>query len=106
MNCLQSCCHCNRLGSDVEELCGVSQHCSGLKVGIDGAVHAIRDHFEDNRGSGWGLLLVDAKNAFNSLNRAAALRNILDGSIATVLQIPIQYLPASPLYYRGVPSPS
>ena len=54
-------------GSDVAELCGVSQLCSGLEAGIEGAVHAIRDLFEDNRGNGWGLLLVDVKNAFNSM---------------------------------------
>ena len=58
------------------ELCEVSQLCSGLEAGIEGAVHAIRELFEDNRGSGWGLLLVDAQNAFNSLNRAAALWNV------------------------------
>ena len=63
-------------GSDVAELCGVSQLCSGLEAGIEGAVHAIRELFEDNRGSCWGVLLVDAKNAFNSLNRAAALWNV------------------------------
>ena len=63
-------------GSDVAEYCGVSQLCSGLEAGIEGAVHAIRELFEDNRGSCWGVLLVDAKNAFNSLNRAAALWNV------------------------------
>eukprot|EP00731_Ephydatia_muelleri_P028196 Em0019g1069a len=69
-------------GSDVAELCGVSQLCSGLEAGIEGAVHAIRELFEDNRGSCWGVLLVDAKNAFNSLNRAAALWN---GSSESIL---------------------
>ena len=58
------------------ELYGVSQLCSRLEAGIEGAVHAIRDLFYDNQGNGWGLLLVDVKNAFNSLNRAVALRNV------------------------------
>ena len=58
------------------EFCGVSQLCSGLEAGIDGAVHAIRELFEDNLGSGWGLLLVDAKNAFNFLIKVAALWNV------------------------------
>ena len=34
-------------GSDVAELC---QFCSGLEAVIEGAVHAIRELFEDNRG--------------------------------------------------------
>ena len=60
-------------GSDVVDLCGVRQLCSRLKAGIEGSVHAIRKLYEEHCGNGWGLLQVDAKNAFNSLNRAAAL---------------------------------
>ena len=63
-------------GIDVEELCGVSQLCSGLQAGIEGAIHAIRELYEEHCGNGWGVLLVDAKNAFNSLNRSAALWNL------------------------------
>ena len=40
-------------GIDVAELCGVNQLCSGLEAGIEGAVHEIRELFEDNRGSSW-----------------------------------------------------
>ena len=89
-------------GSDVAELCEVSQLCSGLEAGMEGAVHAIRELFEDNRGSSWGLLLVDAQNAFNSLNRAAALWNVrvqchdVPGSYST----PTVAMP--PLQCRGV----
>ena len=63
-------------GSDAVDLCGVSQVCSGLKAGIERSVHAIRVLYEEHCGNGWRLLLVDAKNAFNSLNRAAALWNV------------------------------
>ena len=62
-------------GMDVEKLCGTDQLCSGLKAGIEGAVHTMRELFEENAGSGWGLLLVDAKNAFNAVNREATLWN-------------------------------
>ena len=62
-------------GTDVEDLCGVDQLCSGLRAGIEGAVHAMRELYDEHKEDGWGVLLVDAKNAFNSLNRSAALWN-------------------------------
>ena len=61
-------------GMDVEEEeCMTDQLCSGLKAGIEGAVHAMRELFEENAGTGWGLLLVYVRNAFNSINREVAL---------------------------------
>ena len=50
------------------------QTCAGLPGGIEASIHAVRKIYEDP--STEGLLLVDATNAFNSLNREAALHNI------------------------------
>ena len=61
--------------SDLEEVCGIDRLCSGLRSGLEGAIHAVRELFDEHCNSGWGLLLVDATNAFNSVNRVAALWN-------------------------------
>ena len=58
-------------GMDVEEVCGTDQLCSGIKAGIEGAVHTMRELIDVNAGTGCGLLLVDAKN--NSINRPGKL---------------------------------
>ena len=62
-------------GSDVVEQCGSDQLCSGIKAGIEDAIHAISKTFDDNANDGWGVLLIDATNAFNSLSRDAAIWN-------------------------------
>ena len=62
-------------GPDVEVMCGKDQLCSGLSAGIEGAIHSTRELFDEMSHDGFGLLLIDAKNAFNSLNRVAALWN-------------------------------
>ena len=59
---------------DLQEAAGSLQLCAGQIAGIEAAVHAMKEAFvgEDDD----AVLLVDASNAFNSLNREAALHNI------------------------------
>ncbi len=53
---------------------GSLQLCGGQIAGIEAAVHAVRSTFQDENTE--GVLLVDASNAFNVVNRRAALHNI------------------------------
>ena len=59
-------------GVDLKVECGADQLCASLEAGIEGAVHAMCTEF-DKADCGWGVLMVDAANAFNALNRKAAL---------------------------------
>ena len=61
---------------DVETLCGTDQLSAGTKLGVEGAIHAMDDLFVHKHEDDWGLLLVDASNAFNRLNRMALLWNV------------------------------
>ena len=62
------------LRDDIQEAAGSHQLCAGQLSGAEAAVHAVRRVFEE--GSTEAVLLVDASNAFNSLNRLVALHNI------------------------------
>ena len=53
---------------------GPLQACSGIPSVDEAAVHAVRESFENSEME--GVLLVDASNAFNSLNRKVALLNM------------------------------
>ena len=50
------------------------QLCLGQKCGIEYAIHTLRDQY--SKTSANAVLLIDAENAFNSLNRKLALKNI------------------------------
>ena len=62
------------LREDIQEAAGSLQTATGLKAGAEAAIHAMRTIFEDPATE--GVILVDASNAFNSLNRRVALHNI------------------------------
>ena len=54
--------------SDAMEAAGPLQVSAGIKSGSEGAVHAVRNMFDEPDTE--GLILIDASNAFNSLNRS------------------------------------
>mmetsp|Transcript_18763 Transcript_18763/g.24168 ORF Transcript_18763/g.24168 Transcript_18763/m.24168 type:complete len:89 (+) Transcript_18763:132-398(+) len=60
-------------GIDLQEVVGADNLCAGLKAGIEGGVHSMRDMWEDENVE--GELLLDAGNAFNTMYREAALWN-------------------------------
>ena len=47
----------------VEMICGSDQLCAGVRMGIEGAIHTIGD-LNEHAVSDWGLLMIDATNAF------------------------------------------
>jgi len=59
-------------------VCGKYQLCAGLQSGIEGAIYAMNELFETNKAlpSGWGVLMIDASNAFNLFNCIAMLLNV------------------------------
>ena len=65
--------------TDIQLATGALQTCAGHNAGAEAAIHAMRDIFADNNAD--AVLLVDASNAFNQVNRQCALHNIF----ATIL---------------------
>ena len=70
---------------DIQAAAGPLQLCPGQLSGCEAAVHSMRQLFSSPEVE--AVILVDASNAFNSLNRQAALFNIqhLCPSFSTVL---------------------
>ena len=69
---------------DIQAAVGCLQLCTGKEAACEAGVYAMRTLLEDDVEA---VLLVDASNAFNSLNREAALQNIhvLCPTIAPIL---------------------
>ena len=59
---------------DIVEAAGPLQACAGQEGGCEASVHAMKHIFQSPESE--AVLLVDATNAFNSLNRQVALHNI------------------------------
>ena len=64
----------NAISDNIQEAAGPLQVCAGHLSGCEAAVHAMRQVFQSPDTE--ATLLVDASNAFNSLNRQVALQNI------------------------------
>ena len=70
---------------DIQIAVGPLQTCAGYEAGCEAAIHFAQEFFSED--SVEGLLLVDASNAFNNLNRRATLLNCqtLCPSLAPIL---------------------
>jgi len=55
-------------GVKVQEAVGALQLCAGQPAGVESAIHAMRGFLKDDESD--GILLIDADNAFNRVNRA------------------------------------
>jgi len=61
-------------GESATEACGADQVCAGLQSGIEGAIHAAAAVWKEHANEPeFGFLCVDARNAFNELNRTTML---------------------------------
>ena len=58
----------------IEDAIGTMQLCAGQVSGVEASIHAVRKMFDCEETE--AVLVVDASNAFNSLNTQVALQNI------------------------------
>ena len=70
---------------DIKKAAGFLELCAGQKAGCEAPIHGMHKIFESNETE--AILLIDAQNACNSINREALLHNIeyLCPAIATFL---------------------
>ena len=87
------------LSHEIQEATGPLQTCSGHLSGCEAAVHAMYQVFEDSDAE--GVILVDATNAFNCLNRQNALINIKNLCPALLKVLINTYRQHIPLFIDG-----
>ena len=62
------------LKEEIQEAAGPLQVCAGHSAGAEAAIHAMSQVFAHDGTD--GILLIDASNAFNRMNRSVAMHNI------------------------------
>ena len=62
------------LREEIEEAAGPLQVSAGYSAGAEAAIHAMSHVFEEEGTE--GILLIDATNAFNKMNKAVAMHNL------------------------------
>ena len=83
----------------IKDASGPLQTCAGHGAGAEAAVHAMRELFSLEGTD--GILLIDASNAFNCLNRRVALHNVQITCPAISTYIINTYRQFSTLYVAG-----
>ena len=87
------------LKEDIKKAVGPIQLCAGQEAGCEAAIHAIHKIFDDSTTD--AVMLVDATNAFNALNREVALRNIHTSCPALATILTNTYRHDIPLFIGG-----
>ena len=82
------------ISQDLTSLGGNMQLCLGQKCGIEHAIHLLCHIFDDPENE--AILLIDAKNAINGLNRRTALENVK--ALCPSLHIALQYSYSHPFH--------
>ena len=59
---------------ELKQAAGPLQVCAGHSAGAEAAIHAMSEIFAEDKTD--GILLIDARNAFNQMNRSVAMHNI------------------------------
>ena len=86
------------LKNDIQTAPGCLQTCTGLRSGIEAAIHAT--HKSWDHPSTQCLLQVDVDNAFNRLNRNVALHNIKEICPSLVTYLHNHYQSAANLFVK------
>ena len=83
------------LRNNIQLAAGALQTCSGTESGIEAAIHALKLQYDEDECE--AVLLIDASNAFNSLNHLVALDTIRERYNPSVqfssVQIPDSFNP-------------
>ena len=87
------------VSADLKHLGSNIQLCLGQKCGIEHAIHTLREEFDADESC--SILLIDASNAFNLLNRKLALENIETICFSLVTALRNSYSEPSDLFVNG-----
>ena len=87
------------LKQDLKKAAGPIQVCASHKAGAEAAIHAMQSVFDEDNTQ--NILLIDATNAFNSLNRKVAMHKILILCRRAALTIINTYRLPSRLFLEG-----
>ena len=87
------------ISDDIQKAAGSLQLCGGQDFGIEAAIHAMHQVYAQEETE--GVIMADAANAFNNLNRNVAIRNIRHQCPSLAAVVINSYRRPSNLYVAG-----